>query len=147
MTEFLNTYGTYILFIGGITIIGIIVTIINYKKMKNNVADFLTKNPNAAKICLTTKAFITSEAVTVHTVNGETPILFSEKGKTGVYAIPGDIEIEMSYSYTRPGVMYKTVTTSTDVVKKNLQVEENKTYILGFDRKKQQFTFEELEEK
>jgi hypothetical protein len=39
--------------------------------------------------------------------------------------------------------MYKNVTESTDVVKKVLVVEANKSYRLGFDRKAEQFAFEE----
>ena len=144
MNEFLSQYGVFFLYIGGVSAIFIGVAIFNYKKMKNTTAKFLTENPNASKVFLTTKGFITSEAVTVHTVNDTKPILFTDKGKSGFYSIPGDVKVEISYSYTRPGIMYKTVTTSTDMVTKVLKTEPNKSYLLGFNRKEESFTFEEI---
>ena len=144
MNEFLSQNGTYLLIVGGITIAGLIVTFFNYKKMKGTAKKFLEQNPTAGKVFLTTKALITSEAVTIHSVNEEVPVLFTENGKSGFYAIPGDIEVEVSYTYTRPGVMYKTVTKSTDLVKKILTIEPNKSYLLGFNKKQEEFTFEEL---
>ncbi len=50
-----------------------------------------------------------------------------------------------SYSYTRPGVIHKSVTKTTGVVQKTLEVEAYKSYLLGFDRKAEEFTFEESE--
>jgi hypothetical protein len=39
--------------------------------------------------------------------------------------------------------MYKNVTSTTDVIKKDLTVEANKKYLLGFDRKEKIFTLQE----
>ena len=120
----------------------LIYAVIRNKSMKNDSANFLKNHPDAAKVYLTVKALITTEAVTVYTVDGKAPSRFLEGGKTGFYVVPGNTKVEMSYSYTRPGVLHKTVTTSTDVVEKVLETEPNRSYVLGFDRKAECFTFE-----
>ena len=123
-------------------VVSLIYAIIRNKSMKKGEADFLKNHPDAAKIYLTIKALTATEPVTVYSVDGENPSRFLDGGKTGFYAVPGKTKVEMSYSYTRPGVLHKTVTTSTDVVEKVLETEPNRSYILGFDRKDERFTFE-----
>jgi hypothetical protein len=121
---------------------------------------FLGKYPDAAKVYPYSRASITSEAVRIHSVDGEVPEFFYEAGKlnsiagiiggitgnannTGFYLKPGTSTVEMSYYHTRPGVFYKNVSTSTDAIKKELKVNPGKTYLLGFDRKAETFTLEE----
>ena len=130
---------------GAAMVISLIYAIIRSKKMKADGANFLTKHPDAARVYLTAKALVTTEAVTVYTVDDAPPSRFLESGKNGFYLAPGQSKVSISYSYTRPGVLHKTVTTSTDVVEKVLEVEANRSYILGFDRKAECFTFEEFE--
>ena len=128
----------------GLAIVGsVIYNIYYFKKLKGDKANFLSEHPDASKIFLVNKAVMTQEAVAIHTVDGDTPIKMLEKGKPGFYVAPGDRVVEISYSYTRPGIMYKNVTKSTGVVKKELTIEPNKSYTLGFDRKEEEFTFEE----
>ena len=123
-------------------VVSIVYVIIKNKSMKESGASFLKSYPDAARVFLTAKALITSEAVTVYSVNGGEPSRFVDGGKTGFYLVPGSSKVEISYSYTRPGVLHKTVTTSTDVVEKILETEPNQSYMLGFDRKEECFTFE-----
>ena len=144
MTEFFNQNGIYVLYIGGVIVISIVVMVVlnlNYKKKKEA---FLKEHPDAIKVFLSTKALITSEVVTVHLINDLVPVKFMEKGKTGVYLIPGTSRVQMSYTYTRPGIMYKNVTKSTGVIERELEVEKNKNYLLSYDRKVEDFVFEEL---
>jgi len=137
----------YVFVIMGVVFIGSITyAIVQRKRTKTSNDDFLTKHPDAAKVFLITKALITTEAATIYTVNGETPQKFFEGRKAGVYLVPGQNSVELSYTYSRPGVMYKTVTKSTGPVKKELVVEANKSYFLNFDRKTEEFTFEEISE-
>ncbi|MDR2528729.1 MAG: hypothetical protein LBD04_06920 [Synergistaceae bacterium] len=112
-------------------------------KIRASGQEFLARHPDAAKIYLTQRALVTSEAVEVHTVEGEAPPLFVEKGKQGFYVLPGKRVVEVSYSYTRPGVLHKNVTQSTGVVRKELVTEPRKSYLLGFDRDAESFTFTE----
>jgi hypothetical protein len=116
---------------------------------------FLAEHPDAAKIYLAAKLSLASEAVYVTSVDGEYPATFSEPGKlpiaipglpgskNGIYVLPGTRALELQYTHQRPGIMYKNVTTSTGLVKKDIVAEANKSYLLGFDRKAEAFTFEE----
>jgi hypothetical protein len=133
-----------VLLIGIVSLGCIIFNIIRSKKLKTSGQNFLAEHPDAVKIYLTVKAFITSESVTVHTVDGESPSLFIENGKSGFYAAPGKRTAEMSYTYSRPGILHKTVTQTIGPVKKELVVEAGKNYLLGFNRTEETFTFEEI---
>jgi hypothetical protein len=131
------------------------------QKMDASNKLFLEKYPDAAKVYPYSRASITTEAVRIHTVDGGEPELFYESGKqnpiaaiiagitgnsssSGVYLKPGTSVVEMSYYHNRPGVFYKNVTTTTDTVKKDIQVEPNKQYSLSFDRKAGTFSLEEI---
>jgi Trk-type K+ transport system membrane component len=134
-----------IFIIMGLVILGSIVfNIIRMRNMKSSNQRFLLDHPDVAKVYLTTKALITSEAVIVTAVDGETPEYFAETGKTGFYAIPGSRLVEMTYTYNRPGLIHKNVTTTFGPAKKELAIAANKTYLLGFDRKEETFTFDEM---
>ncbi|MDR0382542.1 MAG: hypothetical protein LBH50_00975, partial [Spirochaetaceae bacterium] len=133
------------------------------QKMEASNKAFLEKYPDAAKVYPYSRNSITSEAVQVHSVDGGLPEFFYEAGKlsgmaaitgiigsitgsgnnTGFYLKPGTTTVEISYYHNRPGIMYKNVTTTTDAVKKELQVEPNKKYRLGFDRQAETFSLEE----
>jgi hypothetical protein len=135
----------YVFIIMAFVFIGTAVyNIIRMRGMKSSNRNFIGEHPDIAKIYLTVKALITSEAVTVTAVDDEPPEYFTENGKTGFYAVPGNRVIEMSYTHNRPGIIYKNVTTTVGPVKKELIIAANKTYLLGFDRKEETFTFTEL---
>jgi hypothetical protein len=122
----------------------IVFNIIRSKKLKASGQNFLAEHPDAVKVYLTVKALITSEAVTVHAVDGDGPSQFIENGKSGFYAVPGKRTVEMSYTYSRPGILHKTVTQTIGPVKKELVIGADKNYLLGFNRKEETFTFEEM---
>ncbi|HCC34894.1 MAG TPA: hypothetical protein DEQ02_04390 [Ruminococcaceae bacterium] len=140
--EILEQYWYVITAFAAVIVIAIIFNIVRIRRSRKSNENFLVKHPDAAKVYLTSKALVTSEAVNVYTVNGSEPERFFKGTKGGIYLIPGQSLVEISYSYTRPGVMYKNVTKSTGVVKKTLEVQANTAYILGFDRKAEEFTFE-----
>jgi hypothetical protein len=134
------------------------------QKLEASNKIFLEKYPGAAKVYPYSRASISSEAVRVHSVEGELPEFFYEAGTSsgivpaiaavianitgnsntsGFYLKPGISTVEISYYHNRPGIFYKNVTTTTDTVKKELNTEPNKKYRLGFDRKAETFTLEE----
>jgi hypothetical protein len=134
------------------------------QKMEASNKIFLEKYPGAARVYPYSRSSITSEAVQIHSVDGQPPEYFSEaakdggiatifasitasftgnNGSAGFYLKPGISAVEMSYYHNRPGIMYKNVTTTTDTIKQDLAVEANKKYRLGFDRKENTFTLEE----
>ena len=121
-----------------------IYSFVRYRKMKTSSQDYAKNHPDAVKIFLTTKALITSEAVSVHSVDGEGPELFTENLKTGFFVFPGNRIVEMSYTFSRPGILYKNVTQTIGPVKKELLVENGKEYLLDFDRENESFIFKEL---
>ena len=81
----------------------------------------------------------------IYSVNGDKPESFMEKGKTGFLVLPGTCTVEIRYYYTRPGILHKNVTETTDLVKKELATEAKKSYLLGFDRGEKVFTFVEYD--
>jgi hypothetical protein len=135
----------YVFLLMGIAFLSsIIFNVVRSKKLKTAGQNFLAEHPEAVKVYLTTKALITTEAVTVHGVDGKRPSPFIENGKSGFYTIPGKKMVEMSYTYSRPGLLHKTVTQTVGPVKKELVIDMNKSYLLGFDRQEETFTFEEI---
>ncbi|MDR0377713.1 MAG: hypothetical protein LBH70_07965 [Spirochaetaceae bacterium] len=154
----------HLLFIAAFLVIAYVVSMTmnrtRLQKMEASNKVFLEKYPDAAKVYPYSRSSVTSEAVQVHSVDGGPPEFFYEAGKlngiagiigsitgnsnnTGFYLKPGTTPVEISYYHTRPGLLYKNVTTTTDAVKKELKVEPNKTYRLSFDRKAETFTLEE----
>ncbi len=117
---------------------------LNKVKKHRQAADaYATEHPDAARILMGTSVGITSESMTVHQIDNDAPVLFTEKSKQGFFALPGSHIIDVEYSYTRPGVVYKNVTTSTGVTRQEIEVEAGKRYVLRFDRKAEHFVFEE----
>lgn len=129
---------------GALVVLSIIFNIVRLNKAKSSGGKFLKQHPDAARVYLTTKALITSEAVEVFAVNGENPVRFYEGGKSGFYLAPGSSTVDVRYTYNRPGVLYKNVTTTTDVVQRQLDVQPGENYVLGFDRDAEEFTFDTI---
>jgi uncharacterized membrane protein len=145
-------------------VVGTVMGRTRLQKLEVSNKVFLEKYPDAAKVYPYSRASITSEAVQVHSVDGGLPEYFYEAGTSngiaaiiasviagitgngntsGFYLKPGTSAVEISYYHNRPGIFYKNVTTTTDTVKKELKVDPNKKYLLGFDRKAETFTLEE----
>ena len=133
----------YFIYIGIACALGLCYTFYMISTNKKQKANFLEEHPNAAKIFFTSKGSVVSEYITIHTVNDKAPVLFTKKLKPGFYAAPGVITISVSYVHSRPGVMYKSVTETLGPLELDLEVEPHKEYILSYDRKKEEFSFEE----
>jgi hypothetical protein len=135
----------YVFLVMGAVFAGCIVfNVVRSRKLATSGQHFLAEHPDAVKLYLTVKAFITAEAVAVHTIDGESPSPFIESGRSGFYAVPGKRTVEMSYTYSRPGILHKTVTHTFGPVKKELVIGADKNYLLGFNRQEETFTFKEL---
>ena len=129
----------------GIFILGSLVyTVIRFSALKRSIKKYLQDHPNAARIYMATRAFITREAVTINVIDGTAPQQFLEKGKTGFYVIPGKRKVEMSYAFSHPGILHKTITKVYGPVTRELETEPNKSYLVGFDRGTKNFTFTEV---
>lgn len=143
MQEIINIYGRYIPYLAGVLVLVIVSFLMRRKAGNKAIREYLEKYPNAGKVYLTNKNLITSQIVSVHSVDGEVPVMLIENGKSGFYVKPGESEIEISYTYTRPGVTYQTVSKTYGPVKQVIEIEPSKSYYLSFDKKKEDFSFEE----
>ncbi|MDR3313872.1 MAG: hypothetical protein LBS96_05375 [Oscillospiraceae bacterium] len=115
------------------------------RKIKDDSAAFVQQHPDAAKVLLSSGSGVTSQQVQVLTVNDNPPQVFQKKTKYGVFLLPGENVLSVRYTYTRPGVMYKTVSkTYEDTIA--VTSEANKSYTLSYDRKAEQFVFAETAE-
>lgn len=140
------------LIVGGVAavvVIYLIFMVFSMKKTKARKEKFIAENPDYSKVIFDTKTNMMIQGQFMfHSFDGGAPgeILFFEKGNYAAYfAQPGKHELEISYSYTRPGVMYKNVTKTYGPVKFNVEIEPKKTYVLTFNRKLKDFEITEKE--
>ena len=113
--------------------------------------EWLEKNPNASKIYIGTKnamlkTVIGAGGITVISIDGEKPIFFTEGLRTGFYAAPGMHTVESSFSKTRSGFFYRSVTTTYRPSKQEISVDASRTYNYLFDTTNETYRFEETTE-
>lgn len=115
------------------------------KSRKASVKKWLEENRDAAKVYVNKK----NHAVTallgqlnVHSVDGESPKFFYDKLSQGFYVTPGTHTVESSFVTSRPGILYRRVTTTFGPSKQEICAEANKTYNYIFDTKEKAYRFE-----
>lgn len=148
MEQIIKSYqslGIYGIIIPGFLVLYIIGMVFYMKRRKNNVAKWVEAHPNYVKVYLRSgMGIITSKDMRYRVLSGEACREFvTEKMTTVIYAQPGELELELTYSYTRPGVMYKRVTTTWGPTVLKLALEANKTYALSFDKNSENFVLSE----
>jgi hypothetical protein len=140
----MNNILTFIV-IGVVIAISVVFNVTKFKSLKKTKQNYLEKHPDAVKVYLSLKTLVALGSVTVHSVDGDEPAFFMENVKRGFYAMPGNRMVEMSYSQSRPGIIHKSVTKTYGPYKKELIIEPNKNYLLGFDGGQETFTFVETD--
>lgn len=142
MDKYLEAFfsmGVYAYVVIAIFILAAVFSFVSIKMNKKALTKWLAEHPNAVKIELSSgNNIITQKQLYARVISGEAAI-FNEKAKYIVCAEPGDIVLEVTYTYTRPGVLYKNVTTTWGPAKVELNVERGKDYLLSFDKKEEQF--------
>ena len=142
MEKYLESFfsmGPYAYVVIAIFILAAVFSFVSIKMNKKALAKWLAAHPDAVKIELSSgNNVITQKQLYARVISGEAAI-FNEKAKYIVCAEPGDIVLEVTYTYTRPGVLYKKVTTTWGPAKVELNVEKGKDYLLSFDKKEEQF--------
>ena len=142
MEKYLESFfsmGLYAYVMIAIFILAAVFSFVSIKMNKKALAKWLAAHPDAVKIELSSgNNVITQKQLYARVISGEAAI-FNEKAKYIVCADPGDIVLEVTYTYTRPGVLYKNVTTTWGPAKVELNVEKGKDYLLSFDKKEEQF--------
>lgn len=146
MKAYLDSFfsmGVYAYFVIGFFILAFIFMIISLIYNKNARAKWLAAHPGAVKVALETGTnLITQKDLYARVISGEGKA-FVEKGHYIILAMPGQLVLEVRYSYTRPGVLHKNVTTTWGPSRIELQLESGKNYALSFDRKEEQFKLQE----
>lgn len=112
---------------------------INRKQNQARQTNYLAKYPDAVKVWMkTTNMLIVNSKVSVYTVDGEVPAYFNG----GCYVKPGKSVLNVQYEAERPGITHRKVTTYTDRVNVEVDLEPNKEYTLLFDKDLGQFRTE-----
>ena len=120
------------------------------KKDKQRVTNWLNEHPDAVKVYIGKTSSVTgylasaAQQITIRSVDGERPFYFREKLSTGFYVTPGTHIVESSFSKTRPGFFYRSVTTTYGASKQEITVEASKSYNYFFNTKEEAYGFEEI---
>ena len=120
------------------------------KNDKKRVTNWLNEHPDAVKVYIGKTSSVTgmlasaAQQITVSSVDGERPFYFREGLSTGFYVTPGTHIVESSFSKTRPGFFYRSVTTTYGASKQEITVEASKSYNYFFNTKEEVYGFEEL---
>jgi hypothetical protein fulcA4_15220 len=135
--------------IGGIIAIMIAITIFNIiflKKGQEADKKFREENPDISTIKFHASSHIVSSATTVYTVDEKIPQYSKASFKGYIFIEEGEHILSVGASFTRPGIMYKTVTTNVGPTDIKVKIEKRKDYILKYD-KKEGFFLEEITKK
>lgn len=134
-----------LMFFVGFMVLYAIGMFVYMQRKKGDASRWLAQNPNAAKVFLATKSnVIRNNYLVINSVDGQAPVEFFEGIKKGFYLLPGSHIVESSFSTSRPGILYRRVTTSYGPTKQELTVEANKTYTYTFDLKNESYEFIEM---
>ena len=133
-------------YIAAVIIIGIGGTLLSKYFTNKNSNKFLQENPGASKLFTKNKSIgITSQTIEILKVDdNESSSVFVEGMKYGIYLKPGNRELTVRATSTRPGILHKMVTTVWGPMKINVNIEPEKTYELRFDKKEEQFSIHEI---
>lgn len=133
-------------YIAAVIIVGIGGTLLSKYFTNKNSNKFLQENPGASKLFTKNKSIgiITQTIEILKVDDNESSSVFVEGMKYGIYLKPGDRELTVRATSTRPGILHKRVTTVWGPMKINVNIEPDKTYELRFDKKEEQFSIHEI---
>ena len=133
-------------YIAAVIIVGIGGTLLSKYFTNKNSNKFLQENPGASKLFTKNKSIgITSQTIEILKVDdNESSSVFVEGMKYGMYLKPGNRELTVRATVTRPGILHKRVTTVWGPMKINVNIEPEKRYELRFDKKTEQFSVFEI---
>lgn len=147
MKNFIDAFleaGIYAYILIGVMVAGFLMAIVSFKFNKHAKNKWLANHQGAVKILLKTQNYlVVHKSISAKIISGDGAI-FRETGGYAVYAMPGDIVLEVTYTYTRPGVLHRTVTTTWGPSRVEMHLETGKEYNLTFDKKEEQFHFNEM---
>lgn len=133
----------------GIIVVMIGVTIFNLIYLKKGINDdkkFMEEHPDISTITLSSSSHIVSKDTAIYKVDDNYPQYSKGSFKPFIFIEEGEHILSVGASSTRPGVMYKSVTTTIGPTDIKVKIEKKKKYILKYDKKKN-FYLEEIEKK
>ena len=137
-----NSPSKYVLILIAVVLVFYLPALFVYmRKKKQETADFMESHPEAAEVFI---KGVTQGTLTVMSVDDEVPKNFYRKGKNGFFLLPGENVLELHYSWQRPGIMYRTITTTIGPTKIKVYAEAYKKYNISYKKKEKEFVFEEL---
>ena len=133
-------------YIAAVIIIGIGGTLLSKYFTNKSANNFLKENPGASKLFTKNKSIgiITQTIEILKVDDNESSSVFVEGMKYGIYLKPGNRELTVRATTTRPGILHKRVTTVWGPMKINVNIEPEKRYELRFDKKTEQFSVFEI---
>lgn len=133
-------------YIAAVIIVGIGGTLLSKYFTNKNANKFLQENPGASKLFTKNKSIgiITQTIEILKVDDNESSSVFVEGMKYGIYLKPGNRELTVRATSTRPGILHKRVTTVWGPMKINVNIEPEKNYELRFDKKEEQFSIHEI---
>ena len=119
---------------------------VQLRKKKAAAEAFLAAHPDAAKVFTKMGLWGLYGELTAIGVDDQPPTEFYEglMAGQGFLLLPGGHVVEATYAWTRPGILHKTVTTRIGPSKLEVVAEPGKRYRLSFNRREEQYRFEEL---
>lgn len=121
-----------------------IIAIVSLKKNKAAKDRWLEQHPGAVKLMLKSEnKVITSNQISAAVISGEATAFMETSGYV-IYAMPGDVVLEVVYTYTRPGVLYKNVTKTWGPSRVEVHLEGGRDYCLSFDKDEERFELSEV---
>lgn len=114
---------------------------------KNKLQAWLNEHPDAIKIYLKSGFnVITSKTISARIIGTNAyPQIVYEGMQAVIYGLSGNLEVELTYEYTRPGVIYKNVISTWGPTKIILEIEAGKNYELLFEKKEENFKLKTIE--
>ena len=138
----------YILIVGGIILlsfvyqgVGIYIHSMHKKKFEN-------ENPDASIMVIKERLWHPlgfTNSLNCLSMNGEPKEqIMAGFGQRAFYLMPGKNILELQYETQRPGLLHKWVRRTYDPQKIEVEVEAKKKYTIGYDKKQNEFKFEEI---
>jgi len=151
----------YIYVIAGIVLVLMLIyTFFMRRRGQGMIDDFASQNPDAAtlytsagsSVATTLKSSVAlDDIIQVEGIDGVTALqpgpagraVYTAKMDGSMLVVPGEHTLSVSASHSRPGVVYKTVSTVYGPIDLRVRLEPYKSYHLTFDRTTQQFGIQE----
>ena len=138
----------YVLLVGGMIALGVVVQVVAMVMHNASKKKFEEQNPDASimeiKDCQFHPLGFTN-SLNCLSINGEPKEqIMAGFGQRAFYLMPGKNILELQYETQRPGILHKWVRTTYDPQKIEVNVEPNKKYTISYDKKQEQFLFEEV---